>query len=202
MSRKSNMNGFVLAGGQSRRFGDDKALLVLDGQPLVLRAVNLLKAYVDTTTVLGPKGRYDFIGVPVIPDRRPGQGPLAAILNGLENSGTDWNLFLACDLPLLNGRFVEMLLRLTTANQADAVVPRTGGRWHPVCAAYHRTCISPVRRQLEGGEAALKDLLPHLCVEAITSERLAADGLTDDIFENVNLREDWRRLLRKVRVRP
>lgn len=69
MSGNPYVNGFVLAGDRSRRMGCDKAYRKVNGQPLFLRAVNLLKADVGSVTVLGPRGRYESFGLPVLPDR-------------------------------------------------------------------------------------------------------------------------------------
>ncbi|MGH9450543.1 MAG: molybdenum cofactor guanylyltransferase, partial [Terriglobia bacterium] len=167
---------------------------------LLLRAVNLLKAHLSSVTVLGPLGRHEALGVSVLPDRWPGRGPLGALLRGLESSTNDWNVFLACDLPLLNGPFIELLLRSTRAGKFDAVVPRTVQGWHPLCAAYRRTCAATMRCALERGECAIINILPLLQVDVITSERLASAGINEKIFENVNSPEDWRRVLFQMRV--
>lgn len=202
MSGNPNVNGFVLAGGCSRRMGCDKAYLRPNGQPLLLRAVNLLKAHLGSVAVLGPRGRYESLGVPVLPDRWPGQGPLGALLTGLESSANGWNIFLACDLPLLNGQFIELLLRSTLAVKLDAVVPRTNEGWHPLCAAYRQTRSAKMRRALAKGKSAIIDILPHLRVDVITSDRLAGAGIAGGIFENVNSPEDWQRVLARLRVDP
>lgn len=202
MSGNPYVNGFVLAGGCSRRMGRDKAYLKFNGEPLLLRTVKLLEPYLNSVTVLGPRGRYESLGVPVLPDRWPGQGPLGALLTGLESSANGWNIFLACDLPLLNGQFIELLLRSTLAVKLDAVVPRTNEGWHPLCAAYRRTCSAKIRRALEKGKSAIIDVLPHLRVDVITSDRLAGAGIADGIFENVNSPEDWQRVLARLRVDP
>lgn len=202
MSGNPYVNGFVLAGGRSRRMGCDKAYLKLNGQPLLLRAVNLLKAHLASVAVLGPRGRYKSLGVPVLPDRWPGRGPLGALLTGLESSANGWNIFLACDLPLLNGQFIELLLRSTLAVKIDAVVPRTNEGRHPLCAAYRRTCSAKMRRASEKGKSASIDILPHLQVDVITSDRLASAGIADGIFENANSPEDWQRVLARLRVDP
>ncbi len=200
MSQNPDVSGFVLAGGRSQRMGCDKAYLKVAGQPLLLRAVNLLKAHLSSVTVLGPLGRHEALGVSVLPDRWPGRGPLGALLRGLESPTNEWNVFLACDLPLLNGQFIELLLRSTRAGKFDAVVPRTGQGWHPLCAAYRRTCAATMRSALERGESAIVNILPLLQVDVITSERLASAGINEKIFENVNSPEDWRRVLFHLRV--
>ncbi len=81
--------GFVLAGGQSSRMGFDKARLQIGGQPLLLRTLNLLGTFVDSVAALGSTDDYGFIHDPVIRDRQPDRGPLAAILTGLEHLTTE-----------------------------------------------------------------------------------------------------------------
>jgi molybdopterin-guanine dinucleotide biosynthesis protein A len=174
--------------------GVDKAGLRIDGQPLLLRTVNLLKAHVDSVAVISPAGRYEFIHDPVIPDHWPGKGPLAALLTGLEHSSSEWNVFLACDLPLLDGGFIDLLIRSASASRSQAVIPCTRDGWQPLCAAYHRTCASPILAALEEGELAIIKVLPRLRVEVINEEHLARAGLGEEIFENLNDPEDWERI--------
>jgi molybdopterin-guanine dinucleotide biosynthesis protein A len=177
MSSNPSVAGFVLAGGRSSRMGVDKARLRVDDQPLLLRTVNLLRAHLDWVAVVGPAGRYEFIQDPVVPDHWPGKGPLAALLTGLEHSSSEWNVFLACDLPLLDGRFIDLLIRSATASQSQAVIPRTRDGWQPLCAAYHRTCAFPIRAALGEGDLTVVSVLPRLRVEVINEEHLARAGL-------------------------
>jgi molybdopterin-guanine dinucleotide biosynthesis protein A len=200
MIANPRVGGLVLAGGQSRRMGCDKALLKVDGQTLLLRAINLLRPYAGSVAILGPPGRYESLGVPVIPDRWPGQGPLAALLTGLERSANDWNVFLACDLPLLNAQFIELLLRSIQRDNFDAVVPRTSSGWHPLCAAYRRTCAAQMRKSLDAGRPAIVDLLPDLQVDIITEERLTKAEIDEEILLNVNSPKDWQRVLSRMRA--
>jgi molybdopterin-guanine dinucleotide biosynthesis protein A len=195
MSSNPSVAGFVLAGGRSSRMGVDKARLKVDDQPLLLRTVNLLRAHLDWVAVVGPVGRYEFIQDPVVPDHWPGKGPLAALLTGLEHSSSEWNVFLACDLPLLDGRFIDLLIRSATASQSQAVIPRTRDGWQPLCAAYHRTCAFPIRAALGEGELTVVSVLPRLRVEVINEEHLARAGLGEEIFENLNGPEDWERIM-------
>ena len=76
------VGGFVLVGGQSQRMGLDKSLLRLEGRPLFLRAVELLRPHVAEVTLLGPPARYARFGINALPDRRPGRGPLGGIVHG------------------------------------------------------------------------------------------------------------------------
>lgn len=191
-----HIHGFVLAGGQSSRMGVDKARLELNGQPLLLRMLNLLRPYVNSIAVLGSAGAYSFVHDPIIPDPLPGKGPLAAILTGLEYLPSDWAIFLACDAPLLSRGFIELLLRFITKSDSDAVVPRTRHGWQPLCAAYRTTSIPRIHEVLGEGDFAIVRALARLRVDVITSSDLVVAGLPESIFENANRPQDWERILR------
>src|SRR5215813_5947123 len=70
--------GVVLAGGGSRRMGQPKAALLIDGEPLLQRVVGRLQATLPgRTLVVGSPELAPLVpGVEVIGDRRPGAGPL------------------------------------------------------------------------------------------------------------------------------
>jgi molybdopterin-guanine dinucleotide biosynthesis protein A len=91
--------GAVLAGGQSRRFGSDKALAMLGGKPLIEHAIAALSAQTDAVIVCGREWT-DWVA-----DRpAPGLGPLGGINAALHcalERGFDAVLTLPCDTPLL-----------------------------------------------------------------------------------------------------
>jgi molybdopterin-guanine dinucleotide biosynthesis protein A len=188
------INGFVLAGGKSSRMGQDKALLRTGGIELALRAAQILSPFVKCVTFLGPPERCGRFGFPVLADQWPGQGPLAAICTGLLSSTLDWNIFLACDLPLVTQQFIRLLVLRTGASHDDAVVPRTADGWQPLCAAYHSRCLSVFEGALHAGERSVIKSLEQLHTEAITPEEMRDAGLGETEFSNVNTPVDWARL--------
>ena len=66
MKDHNNVAAFVLAGGASRRMGRDKALLELDGVPMVVRMARLAEPHVASVTVVGPPERYASLGLGVV----------------------------------------------------------------------------------------------------------------------------------------
>lgn len=177
--------GYVLAGGQSTRMGRDKALLEIGGQPLIRSAVNLMEALTERVVILGPAERYGFLGLPVLPDLVPSRGPLSAIYTGLERSSTDANLFLACDMPLMEGTFLKLLLERDPL--ADAVLMRLDdGSLEPLCAVYNRSCLPAVKANYERQRFKLSDLFPELRTHYLTETDLQDMGLDRRIFTNLN----------------
>ncbi len=165
--------------------GRDKALLEIGGQPLILSAVNLLKALTDRVVILGPAERYGFLGLPVLPDLAPSRGPLSAIYTGLEHSERDVNLFLACDMPLMEGTFLSLLVE--RAPLADAVLMRLDdGSLEPLCAVYNRSCLPAVKANYGRQRFKLSDLFLELRTHYLGEADLQDLGLDRRIFTNLN----------------
>src|SRR3989338_4233667 len=194
------VGGFVLVGGESRRMGRAKALLELNSVPLALRAAQLLQPHVAAVALLGPPERFAHLGVRVLADRRPGRGPLEALCAALASSPCEWNLFLACDLPFLEGEFLGALVRRALAGRAQAVVPRTADGWQPLCGAYRRECVPAMEQALARGSAGIVEVLPALQVDAIEGEELARLGFSERLFRNLNTPADWETAQRELEL--
>lgn len=106
--------GLVLAGGESRRMGSDKALLKRGGHTQLSRSVELLERHVERTFVSARAEQADEperSRFPQIVDRYSGIGPVAGILSALqEKQNVSW-LVLACDLPNVDDATIDFLLR-------------------------------------------------------------------------------------------
>lgn len=188
MTQAFLVGGFILTGGHSRRMGRDKALLELEGRPLVLRTADLLRPLVADVVLVGAPERYRHLGLPVLADCLAERGPLAGIVTALAATQLDWNLIVACDLPHLETRFLEFLLQQACAGdtEVDAVVPRTGALWQPLCAAYHRRCREAFEEVLRAGESKITAALDRVRVRAIPSAELERFAFDARIFKNMN----------------
>ena len=109
------VRGYVLAGGGSTRFGQDKALAEIDGAPMLLRMRALLSRVAADVQVVAVLQKYAALGVTGVPDRWEGQGPLAGIITALlttkENGRAGWNLIIGCDMPFLTEEWLSYLLK-------------------------------------------------------------------------------------------
>ena len=194
MATQEEIHGFVLAGGRSSRMGQDKALMRFEGKPLVVRAAEILSPFVSAVTLLAPADRYGELGLPVIEDQWPNQGPLAAICTGLLSSPAAWNIFLACDLPMVSRQFIQLLVGRVRATRADAVAPRTAEGWQPLSAAYHSRCRTVFARALQEGECSIIRLLDQVRVETITRDEMLNAGVGEGELANINTPEEWARI--------
>jgi molybdopterin-guanine dinucleotide biosynthesis protein A len=177
--------GWVVAGGESRRMGRDKALLSRGGGDLLDHAVARLRAVAGDVRILcGPQRRYLERGLPVEPDVVPGAGPLGGVLTGLAAAPGHAGLFLAVDLPLVPATLLARLVE--RAEGWDAVVPVSPRGPEPLCALYGPGCLEPIRRRVAAGDLKMTAFWPEARVLRLDVAELAGFGDPTEIFRNVN----------------
>jgi molybdopterin-guanine dinucleotide biosynthesis protein A len=188
-ARNADLCAVILAGGQSRRMGRNKALIQVESRPLIARvAEQALRLTNQVFVSSNDAGVYDFLGLPALPDLYPGQGPLAGLHAAFMNTDRPLVLLLACDLPALHDVMLRRLLELCQGH--DAVIPRTtDGRLHPLCGIYRRTCLNTIEHNVRKGINKMTDLFRDgsLRVKFVDGR----DGRFDDSnLRNLNTPED------------
>lgn len=189
-----DLDGYVLAGGQSRRMGTPKPDLELDGTTLLQRAVRTLSGFCPEVTVVG--AAFDSpIDVPVIEDLPAAvRAPLAGLYTALSQTRRDWIAILACDLPFVT---VDLFHRLEATAAAlvrdgsapDAVVPvQPDGRYQPLAAIYRQAaCLAPAQSALACRALSLRHYLTQIRVAPFTFRATESEP---DTFLNINRPRD------------
>lgn len=186
--------GVILAGGSSTRMGRDKADLLFEGETLLARTVRIVHSVIDHVIVVGPDYREAGIpGIPVIPDMRPGSGPLGAVVTGLNAIHEKAAFVGACDMPWLRPAAIRYLVSIALSSHADAVIPLVDGRAQTLHAIY-RSSAEPRLRQCtrwEEKDQSLKHAVSHLNVLWVSEHGLRTVDPTLMSFRNVNTESDW-----------
>lgn len=195
----SEVLGAVLAGGESRRMGVDKARLELAGRSFGARAVAALRAELERVVVVSRRlGDHADLGAPEIADRLAGNGPLGGLHAALEHAAGRPVFALACDLPAVGPELVAHLLEralptVTGGGPPRAVVPALGGRLQPLCGVYSPACAEEIERRLAAGARRVLEL-----IDAVDALRVELGPelpfYRDDLLDNVNEPELARRL--------
>jgi len=185
--RRGDILGVILAGGQSRRFGSDKAAAQLGGSRLIERVA--AKASRQTAALV-VSGRDYGLGLPVIPDTVPGQGPLIGVLSALEwakATGFSALATFSCDAPFFPPDLVARLAEGVRSGKACSVV-RSGGLRHPIFAVWRTSALDRLRHACDAGIRALKAAQDE--VEAAEVSFPTGPGPGGDMFFNINSRDD------------
>jgi molybdopterin-guanine dinucleotide biosynthesis protein A len=179
--------GAVLAGGRASRMGGDKALLEVDGRPLIAFPLAALEgAGAASIAIVGGDPRpLAGVGYPVVGDLHRGAGPLGGILTALAAAEHDVVVVLACDQPAVTPSLVRTLVDALDTG-ATAAVPLVAGVLQPMTAAFRRDALPDLRRRFDAGERAVHRALDALCVERVT-------GLDPVLFIDLDSPDDLRR---------
>lgn len=194
MTTKLPIHGFVLAGGRSSRMGTDKAMLAFRGRPMIAIAVETLTAVCEFVSIAG--SRSDLAPFAnVVPDGRPGEGPVSGIETGMLACSSEWAMFLPVDLPLLSPNFVRRWAEtVLTRSQTRASYVAEGADPHPALCLLRQDCASELIANIRAGERRLQSLLGLLDGLWIADAReFAGEEDSTRWFTNVNTPQDLRR---------
>jgi len=188
---RSLVRGYVLAGGGSTRFGQDKALAEIDGKPMLTRMCELLKGATSTVHVVAAPSKYASLGIEAVADRWPGEGPLGGIITALQRTEEDgpqneWNLIVSCDMPFLTREWIAFLVQRASQSEAQVVLPRSHHGLEPLCACYKTNAGGALQTVFEAGVRKVTQALQQVKTEVLDEadwKRFDSDGR---LFWNMN----------------
>jgi len=183
-----SVSAAIMAGGKSRRMGQDKAWIELDGEPLIERVADVLGQVADEVIVVANEPRYASLGLRVVKDRYPDGGALGGIATGVGAATHDTVLVAACDMPFLSADVWRMLLG--HAGEADVVIPRVGGEYETLHALYTKACLPHMARALAENRLRVIAFFDQVRVLAIDEPELRAVDPDLRSFTNVNTPEE------------
>jgi molybdopterin-guanine dinucleotide biosynthesis protein A len=182
--------GLVLAGGRSKRMGQDKALLCVGGETQLSRAVHLLEPFVDQVFVSTRADQHDEPErnkFRQIVDRYRELGPLAGILSAMEEHPDAGWLVLACDLPNIEELTIRYLLDNRSSVQPfTAYKSSSDGLPEPLCAFYTAGAAATVKAFADDGIICPRKIL-------IGSDTHLLDQPNPEALDNINTPEDLAR---------
>ncbi len=151
----------ILAGGESRRFGADKALADLGGQRMIARVAALLGG--EKLAVVGHPEAAVLLSAADLRDPHDAvRGPLAGVLAALDwAQGAEWLMTAPCDTPLLPRDLYAQLIAAAEAASASAAHARTDDGVHALCAVWRPALAAPLRTAFaKGVHPPVRELAP------------------------------------------
>jgi len=174
----------ILAGGKSSRMGTDKAMLLVNGQPMIEKVAGQLDGFFNQILIsANDVEKYTFLGFDVVPDEMPGQGPLMGIASALRASANELNFVVACDIPYIDLHYVRKML--AEAKDVDIVVLITDNhkvskttnrntqyavrntRFEPLFAVYRKSMLEAINKVLSSGGRKISDVFSRCRVKYI-----------------------------------
>ncbi|HVF22303.1 MAG TPA: molybdenum cofactor guanylyltransferase [Pyrinomonadaceae bacterium] len=176
----SQFQGFILAGGQSRRMGRDKSQLLLNNRTFTEKISDTLLQITDSILVV----RADR-------DIYPDWGALGGLHAALAACRREWAIVVACDLPFVTAQLFNYLTSLR--DDHDAIVPlQPDQRPQPLCALYRiEPCLPRATEMIETGHRRPRDLLELVNTRWVPFTELRNLHQAEKFFVNINTPEDY-----------
>jgi molybdopterin-guanine dinucleotide biosynthesis protein A len=199
MQLDDETSAIVLAGGLSRRMGQDKRRLRLWGpaQPTLLEHTVDIVAQLcgDVVVVLNDPELWAGLPARLVPDVYPEGGALGGIYSGLLAAGHDYALVVACDMPFLNAGLLSAML--ARPRDYHALVPRSldpgttrnALNVESLHAIYSKACLDPIRTALESGRRQIAAFFPDVRVAYVEPEETRRYDPSGRSFLNINTAE-------------
>ena len=182
---RERASAIILAGGKSTRMGSDKALLSINGVPLIRSALQQLSpSFSEVLISSATTSQYGFCGARVVPDSESNLGPIGGIATAMESAVNDVCFVVACDIPRISVRVLRKMFRALSG--ADGVVPTIKGKIEPLFAIYTKRMLPAIRKAIASGERRIRMVYPECQIRYVE---------IDDPIINLNTREEYRRYL-------
>lgn len=182
------ITGIILVGGKSRRMGQDKALLSVQGKTLVERALEPFQQTFAQVLLIGDRPeRFAAYHLPVIPDLYPGSS-LGGLYTGLFHASTEHIFVTSCDLPFPNLAILHYLCCLK--DSYDAVIPCSSQGAEPLFACYRKSCLDTMRDRLEQQRFSISAVCSSLHTRQVPYQDIAPFDPAGTAFLNLNKPED------------
>ncbi len=186
---RSGLTAVLLAGGESRRMGQDKATTKFRGVPMWQRQTETLRDVGAANIFVSVRSKPDWLpgDVELLLDDAPSRGPLSGIAKALAATETSHLIVLAIDMPLMTAGELERLSNL--ALPGCGVVPVIGERAEPLAAIYPAEAVEDFERALTGSDFSLQSVARKLA--AVGSVKLwAVPEASVGIYRNLNTLTD------------
>jgi len=182
--KESEIEVFILAGGKSRRMGSDKGLIDFKGVPMITHILRVLDKLNLPTNIISSNKEYSKFGKPVYQDIIPNKGPLGGLYTALELSTSPMIILLACDMPSLNLKALNRLIKLAFAG--NMVISTDGKNISPFFSCYPRFLKNDVKKAIERNELRLLDFVFKNSYTLLD----LSDGDNSGVLQNLNTKED------------
>ena len=179
----------ILAGGESRRLGQDKAFIEVGGIRLLDYVYGKCqKLFSEIIIATNQPHQFKEYQATIVVDEVRGAGSLGGLYTGLLRATNYHTFCVACDMPFLKLELMAYLIEQRCDN--DVVIPRTREGLEPLHALYSKQCIEPIKRLVEKGDFKILNFLSEVQVRYCDEKEIKRIDPSLVSFINVNTKKD------------
>jgi len=184
----NNIDVFILAGGQSKRFKEDKTLFVLHKKTMIEHVADALFGFSENIYIVSKNPeKYSFIKNAIsIKDIIDIQNPLSGLYTACTYTEKPF-LIVGADMPFIQKELIEYMLK---SHKKEATVFKIKGFFEPLLAIYSPSAKDKIKYCIENNKASFQQLLNMLDLNILTEEQAKKIDKELKSFVNINTKED------------
>lgn len=186
------LTGVILAGGKSRRYGKNKALVKIGGITLIERVLAVMNSlFRQVILITNTPETYSHLNLPMYEDIIKDLGPLGGIYTALRSMDTEAGFVVACDMPFLNRELIRYMVEVR--GRSDVVVPKFDGFVEALHALYGKRCLRVIQRLIEHQHYQILQVFRHVSVRHVREAEIRRFDPDLKSFLNINKPQQLRR---------
>ena len=190
------MDCFILAGGESRRFGEDKILFKIGKKRTVDYVIETAKKVCDRVAlVVKDKEKFKDLGVEVFEDLLPERSPIVGILTALKVSESPKVLILGGDMPLVKEEVLRILVR---EFEEPATLFKVNGKLQTLLGVYSKGVANLMEDYVRKGGRSIVGFLESISFKTLDEKRLKDADPELLSFTNLNTKKDLNVVLERL----
>ncbi|MBI5212749.1 MAG: molybdenum cofactor guanylyltransferase [Nitrospirae bacterium] len=193
------MTGVILAGGENRRFPTLKGFIKIGDSTIIEKNLLIMKGMFDEVFIsTNMPEKYFYLGVPLVGDALPSQGPMSGIYSALINAKGDCVFVVACDMPFIKKEVISLICdrHADLRSQAiDAVIPIYNNEPQPLFGVYCKTALPYLEEGIANKKTSLKRFLDKIKTDFIGGSDIRKIDPEGRSFVNINTPEDYEKLI-------
>ncbi|OIP93174.1 MAG: hypothetical protein AUK24_00460 [Syntrophaceae bacterium CG2_30_49_12] len=189
------MTGIILSGGKNTRMGTDKAFLKIGNERLIDRIVKIFREiFKEVILVTNSPLAYLDQEVEIVTDIFKDKGALGGIYTGLFYASYGHAFVSACDMPFLNGHFIEYMME--HSGSYDIVAPDPTDGLQPLHAIYAKKCLPSIKKLITEDKLKITGFYRGLKTFMVPEDIIKSFDPEGKMFFNVNSKEDLKLISR------
>jgi len=191
--RYDHITGIILAGGASKRYGQDKAFLKIGSARLIDSILQEMKTiFKRVILITNEKKKYEYLEIPMFEDLVKGFGPLGGIYTGLMSIPDQAGFFVACDMPCINKQLVRYMVDIKGNHRA--VVPAVVDKIEPLHAIYFQSCLKPIKHLIDTKRCQVRLFFDSIPVRYVKEDEIRKFCCPSKAFLNINTPDEFAKI--------
>ena len=184
----------ILCGGKSTRIGREKAFTLLNNIPIFEHVLEKLKNIFSKIIISSNNPMlFEKYNIPIVEDIAKNKDAIGGIYSILKYMDTEYAFIVACDMPFIDEKAVEILIK--NINDNDIVIPRINGRFQPLFAIYSKNALPEIEKSIKENNLKITSILDKSKTKVVSDSYFQSINIEKNFF-NINTEKDYEKAVK------